>query len=450
MYTETQSALKKLRLLAGLDKHVLATFLHRGWSSVAGAVLVILIPHWFDKVEQGYYFTFASLLALQVFFELGMSQVVLQLASHEVAHLKINTKGHLDGDAKTLRDLSTLASLTQRWYIAAAVVFFVLVGAGGAWFLNGRNYLPPSNWIGAWSLLVTASSINLVLSGKLVFFEAFGNISGVARLRLVQSIIGMLLMWGALTADAKLWGLPLVPVAAVLCTMYWLSQNDLALKALPTKSWREVLMKWKADVLPLQWRLAVSWVSGYFIFQLFTPVAFAIFGPVEAGKLGLSLAIFGALSTLGLSWVTAIIPTMASCVARRDQTALKKIYSAALTRAIIFTSCSSLVAILAVLLLNKLNIPIADRFVSISVAICIAISALMNCISFSLAAYMRSHKEEPMVLPSVVSAIATALVVGIGSQHSVFAMMASYTLVGVCFGLPWTIQLFMGYYRKAL
>ena len=52
-----------------------------------------------------------------------------------------------------------------------------------------------------------------------------------------------------------------------------------------------------------QWRIAVSWMCGYFIFQLFVPVLFAYRGPLEAGQMGISLSISNVLASVAISWV---------------------------------------------------------------------------------------------------------------------------------------------------
>jgi hypothetical protein len=62
--------LKRLRRAAGLDFHVLTTLVLRTWQILAGAVMVLFVPYWLSKVEQGYYFTFSSLIALTIFFEM--------------------------------------------------------------------------------------------------------------------------------------------------------------------------------------------------------------------------------------------------------------------------------------------------------------------------------------------------------------------------------------------
>src|ERR1700712_5391903 len=79
--------LHAIRRSLGLDRAVVFTILARGWSSLAGIATLLLIARFLSSAEQGYYYTFGSLVALQMLFELGFSFVILQMASHESAHL---------------------------------------------------------------------------------------------------------------------------------------------------------------------------------------------------------------------------------------------------------------------------------------------------------------------------------------------------------------------------
>jgi hypothetical protein len=88
----------RLRRTAGLDRAVIFTALARGWSSAAGLVTVILIAHFLSVAEQGYYYTFGSLVALKIVFERGFSFNVLQVGSHARAYLAISTSGERAGD----------------------------------------------------------------------------------------------------------------------------------------------------------------------------------------------------------------------------------------------------------------------------------------------------------------------------------------------------------------
>jgi hypothetical protein len=83
------------------------------------------------------------------------------------------------------------------------------------------------------------------------------------------------------------------------------------------------------------------------------------------------------------------------------------------------------------------------------VVICLAVVNLVNCFIFAAAAYMRAHKEEPMMLVSLVTGLATLAAAATGSMYGVFTMMALYAIINVCVALPWTMVLFKRYYLKA-
>ena len=443
--------INRLGRFAGLDAQVLPTLLLRGWQIIAGGVMVLLIPLWLGKVEQGYYYTFSSLLALQIFFELGMNQVILQLVSHDFAHIRISNADALEGDAIRIDRLAALVGLLRRWYGIAASLFFVIVSASGAWFFSTKGGLPISSWGGAWLMLTMVSAANLYLSASLTVLEACGQVAGVARMRLVQSMCGNGLMWLALALGASLWAMPLVPLTAAVYTGYWLRVNGRTIHHLRQYS---VVNKsistinWRSEIFPFQWRIAVSWISGYFIFQIFPPLVFARLGSVEAGRLGISMAIFGSVLTVGMSWVNAKLPVFAAHVSRNERASLNALFNSVVKRSMAFTLIATLMIIIAVMVLNSLKITGIERFASLSVVICLAMVTLGNCFISAAAAYMRAHKEEPMMLVSVVVGLATLASAVIGSMYSVFAMMAWYACINWLVALPWTFMLFIRYYRK--
>lgn len=443
--------LKALNRIAGLDAQVLPTLLFRVWQVIAGGMMVLLIPLWLGKVEQGYYYTFASLLALQIFFELGMNQVIIQMVSHDFAHVRFSSSTTLYGDARCLDRLTSLVSLLRRWYAIAAAFFFVIVSACGAWFFTTKGDLPITMWGGAWLTLTLVTAVNLYLSAALTVLEGCGEVADVARMRLVQSICGNCLMWLALALGVGLWAMPLVPMFSAAYTIYWLRINGSTIKRLRRHSeinGRTIKINWRADIFPFQWRIAVSWISGYFIFQLFTPLAFARLGAVEAGRLGISMAVFSALLTVAMSWVNAKIPAFAAHVSRGERKNLNSMFISVVIRSMIFTFVTTLLIIGLLLASSSLSGDFMHRFVSLPVMVCLALVTLSNCFIFAAAAYMRAHKEEPMMWVSVVSGVATLAAANIGSQYGVFAMMALYAVVNIFVALPWTTLLFFQYYRR--
>lgn len=441
--------LTRWRTVAGLDFHVLVTVLFRGWAIVAGGATVFLLPLWLSPTEQGYYFTFASVLALQIFFELGLNQIVMQLVSHEVAHLTETEDGRLTGKETHLGRLSSLARLISRWYGVAAILFALVGGVAGAVFFMQKGTEPMSVWLGIWVVLVGATAANLWLSPGLAVMEGCGKVGQVARLRLAQSVLGYALLWATLLSGAGLWAATAVPVVSAVCTGYWLKAHGNMLRWLTN---RVVDVKnqlgWRTDVLPLQWRIALSWASGYLIFNLFTPMVFSHHGAIEAGRLGMALTVFSAISTIGMSWVNAKAPNFTTHIARGERRELNILFQALFLRSTVVIALTSTILVLAAWYLNQIGVPQMMRIASPSVLAVLAVVTTVNSMVFAMAIYMRAHREEPMLTQSIVVGLMIACSVYIGSKYGVFTMMLLYMLVSVFVSLPWTIRLFSKYLKR--
>lgn len=444
--------LQRLGHFAGLDAQVISTLLLRGWSIIAGGVMLLLIPIWLGKAEQGYYYTFSSLLALQIFFELGMGQVIVQMVGHDFAHVRLSLDATLEGSVDHIARLASLIRLLRRWYRIAAALFFLIVSTCGVIFFSSNGELPISSWLGPWLLLTLATAINLYLTPMLTVLEGCGEVAGVARMRLVQSILGYSSLWLALILGAGLWAMTMVPIAAVIYSTYWLRIGSTTIEKLirfGAVRARSVRFSWYQDIFPFQWRIAVSWISGYFIFQLFTPLAFAQLGAIEAGRLGISLAVFSALLTVGMSWVNAKVPAMAGHVARNERASLNSLFNGVLTRSMAFTLFTVIVIVGLMLFFLNSDLEFLDRFSSLPVVLCLALVTLSNCYIYAAAAYMRAHKEEPMMWVSVVAGLGTLIAVTLGARYSAVAMMGGYAVVNICIALPWTTMLFLRYYKRS-
>jgi len=82
----------------GLDRSIAFTVAARLCQIAGSAGTVLLIVRFLSPLEQGYYYTLLSLMALQTVFELGFSFVILQLAAHESALLTIFPDGRIEGE----------------------------------------------------------------------------------------------------------------------------------------------------------------------------------------------------------------------------------------------------------------------------------------------------------------------------------------------------------------
>lgn len=118
------------------DSRVRDAVLARFWQLATGPLTQLLLVWHLTSAGQDYFQAFSRLLGLQIFVELGLSVVLISLASHEWAELHLEA-GAVKGSAHARSRLGSLTRQSSRWYLRAAVVFLTLITlAGWAFFAD--------------------------------------------------------------------------------------------------------------------------------------------------------------------------------------------------------------------------------------------------------------------------------------------------------------------------
>jgi len=278
----------------------------------------------------------------------------------------------------------------------------------------------------------------------LSFIEGCNSVGEIQKIRLFISFVTVITTVLLLISDVKLYALSLALfLGAISGSLYIIFRYKSLLLQLYQVSKKE-FYPWKNEIMPLLWRYAVSWVSGYFIFQMFTPIAFHYYGAVEAGKVGLTIAICTAVFGIANIWMTIIMPKMNILIAHKDYKKLDHIF-----RRHLFLAVLSYIFAIAILfgIINFLNdiFPLFDRVVSNFSLLIITISWLVQIIINGYAMYMRAHKEEPLFVLSFISGLyvvcATLLVVHFFSfEYFFIGFLSSYIFI-----LPWVMKIFHRY-----
>ncbi len=436
-----------------LDFHIVLTLLLRSWSIAAGGITAILIPIFLNPSQQGYYYTFSAVIATQVFFELGLNHVLTQFAGHAAAHLHRVSKTKFDGAPQWRYAIYSLIRLAAKWNAVMATLFFFVLLIGGYCFFSDKGTLPPSQWMPAWIIVAIATAVNLALGAQLAICEGIGEVGQVARLRLIQSIFGYSILWFLLARGLGLWASIALPLSSAIGSVLWISQRRL-LKSLDIIKKPEEFddhiygYSYRRDIFPLQWRIAASWASGYFIFSFLTPVVFALQGEVAAGRLGLGLTIFSAISTVGISWISAKIPAFSAHIARKERLELNALFDRHAVHALSVTVIFVALFLLMTQIVGYYEPKVLYRLPSLPALLLLATVTIVNSIIFSMAAYMRSHKEEPLLANSVISAFLIAGGVYAMAHVGLTATVAIYAAITVFIILPWCAWLFVQYRRR--
>ena len=82
---DRRSLLRRCALRLGVDRAIGFAVLARFWQLLTGPVTQLLIVFCLTEVEQGYYYAFMNLLAMQIFVELGLHVVLISYTSVAVA-----------------------------------------------------------------------------------------------------------------------------------------------------------------------------------------------------------------------------------------------------------------------------------------------------------------------------------------------------------------------------
>src|SRR5947208_16654351 len=107
------------------DRAVLYGVLSTARGFFSGPITAIIIAYSVSSVVQGYYYTFAGLVTLQVFLELGFAQVIVQFAAYEWGFLELRSDRTVGGDANARARVASLMRMAMRRYTRAGAVLRV-------------------------------------------------------------------------------------------------------------------------------------------------------------------------------------------------------------------------------------------------------------------------------------------------------------------------------------
>jgi len=423
-------------------RDVISTLTSQLFRIVSGPVMLLMIPLYLRADVQGFWYTFISLSALSVLADLGFTTIILEFSAHEFAHLSLPTSGILEGPREYKERLGSLLRFVAKRSLILVTLAYIIIFCVGSWVFSQRA---PSNvWLVPWALYIIGGSVVFLNNIASSFLSGCRMVESVQKRILATSVIQSLVTIFAMYKHCGLYAISFGVLAGAVSgvLLIWWRFGAFMKQLL---SFQKASNNWGDEILKLLWRTAISWVSGYLILQIYTPFMFLFKGPVEAGRIGISINLATTIFTISSTWMTANNPRFNMYVAKRSWEELDRAFWLNF-RLSVFTNILVLgiISVIGIGLVNSVAFlaRIADRFVEQGALAMLLLGWLLQLIINNFAIYLRAHKQEPIVVFSVVIALLITLATYICARYLQSALFFSGFLASYAVSVPWIVYIF--------
>lgn len=428
----------------GVDKAIAYTSGNGVIGAFIGVFSVVFYATCLTKEEQGYYYTFASVQAIQGFFELGFTGIMTQFVAHEQAHLSWGTDGILlEGEYKHKSRLSSLLHICVKWYSVVAILYLLSLQVVGLFFFENFGKDEGVDWKNPWIIISSMSAWSLFIAPVFSFMNGLGLVKDIAKMGFYRTIVSIIVLWGCLFLGMKLYSMAFSAIISALFSIcYFAKHNFIKILIGIWKTTIHYRVSYMKEIFPYQWRIALSWMSGYFIFNFMNPVIFATVGSVAAGQFGMSVNVLNQIRNFSMSWIGTKVPMMSRLIELKEYIQLDRIFKKTVKQEIIV--CLSILTLfwIVIVLLNESQLSIngrilSERFLPYCPLLLVTIPVVFQAVNDNLATYLRCHKKEPYLVLSIVNGIASAFsILILGKYFGLFGITAGYCILAIIV-LPW-------------
>lgn len=375
---------------------------------LAGApVSVWLMSRHLSQVEQGYYYTFSSLLSLQQVIELGVGPRLVQFVSHEWG--KVTSTASQPSQRETaLRRFFALRVLARNYYtMGSLLLFLILLVSGVACFWNKSE-----SWALPWFFVIFAFCGRFYFQRTANILEGIGQFRRVYQIRAVEATLMVITTWAALYFNQGLWVLSISYSVGGLVSVTWLVMTQRRVSQnLPPHPGQPEAFPWRAEMWPLFWRQGLSSAVGI-LSSVFPVILFTTRGPQEAGLFGLTWSLIGALElNLANAYMTSFWPEYGVLAGRRDLVGLEALHRRCRGRALLIVAGGAVTVLSCFLLSHHFHWKLAARLLPLNVTALLMLGVGLQELADVEAQFVRAHKQEPFLPYS----LACSTIIGVGS-----------------------------------
>lgn len=407
-----------------------------------GLISVLLIPYFLSINEQGIWFLILSFGSIILLFSASQNSIVVIFGAHEFRNLKID-KLKILGTNNDIDNLYSFLLFSNKFFIRI-LFFLILVVVGFFYFFvdsEDKNYN-----IAFWLYIIGLFfySINFSI---LSYLESFNIVKYSYMLKSSLMLFIILLMIIFLINDFGIYSLSLsFLISMFLSTIYLfykfrnIIKNSLNNISPFKKNKQKIFLNYFK-------KNSFSMVSGFLLFQVYTPLVYYYNGSELSGKVGLSIALFTALFAISIAVLQAKIPSVIKLIAIKKYNEAHKIYFNSVKKVFFIYIIFLILGIYLLFYVDVFNM-YKIRVVGITSFYILSISWFLQLVVYILVTYIRCFKRELFIVPTIVSIIyifiSTIIILSQFSVEYIFSgLLSSYI-----FGLPWVYFIYNNFLKN--
>ena len=426
--------------ILNIDNDVAWVLLSKLSTIIKGPLIILFIVVYLTSEQQGIWYTFISLSAISALAELGFSMIITQLVSHEFSDLRIE-KGYIKGCSKSRERLYSLIKYAIYIYGVILPVAILLMLIAGYVILD-------KSLIYQWVAYTIVSALMLFVTVLQSVYHGMDKVGDVHRMKTIGIVILLISSCFFIYIGYGIWALVISTLISFLVMVFflWIDTKRIWLQIYRTKI--RNIYNWKSEIITLQGKYAVSWASGYFIFQLFVPFVYKIEGAVMAGQLGVALSLVKSISSISSSWLDSKIPKINMCVARKDKSSLDRIFAKYSLTGYLFFCLGAIGLLTAVYIINQYDV-YAERMLDTYYVFLLILVEFATIKIGYLAKYLRAHKAEPFYMLSLLNgALVFFVVYTVLPIYKIEGLFYSLIIIYWLIILPLAFIIFKGFTKQ--
>ena len=413
------------------DSTIRAVLIYRITQLFTHGLTTLMVSLSLESQELGIYYLFVSMLTAQVLFELGLNHAALQISSHI-----------LNKESNKFRNfIFWLDGL----YVRIATRYFLIGGGVGCAYLVLFNEFDAERVLIYWIILIASSSYLMRISYRFSMIESEGNVVYSYLSRAIILFCSSIVAWLLIYLDFGLESLFALYLMQAIMANLFLKQAFVVKQDIKTN---KKLNEYCLELIKFQKKLGLSYLAGYLSYNLIVPIVFAFISAKVAGQLGLTLAIFSAATLLSTSFASSKNHAFVISLSNKDYFGLNKIFKRQLFLTVVLGFLMLISIYFLILGIGFIGFDFASRILPPVLCSLIGLSSVASSVIYTMALYVRAHKEEPFVNISIFTGITSALLILAGSFFGINWVVFLYTASIIFISMPLTVLIFLKFFNK--